>query len=71
MKLPYRILLEPDDNGTFLGTCPALPEVTTFGKNKLEAMVHARDAIEEALAARISEGAGHSAAGVTNPSKPK
>jgi antitoxin HicB len=56
MKLSYRILLEPDDNDTFLATCPALPEVTTFGQNELEAMVHARDAIEEALAARVSQG---------------
>jgi antitoxin HicB len=56
MKLPYRILLDPDSNDTFLVTCPALPEVTTFGKNELEAMIYARDAIEEALAARISEG---------------
>jgi antitoxin HicB len=56
MKLPYRILLDPDSNDTFLVTCPALREVTTFGQNELEAMVHARHAIEEALAARISEG---------------
>jgi predicted RNase H-like HicB family nuclease len=56
MKLPYRILLEPDDNGTFLVTCPALPEVTTFGKNRRDVAVRAGDAIEEALAARISDG---------------
>ena len=27
----YRIDLVPDDNGTLLVKCPALPEVTTFG----------------------------------------
>jgi hypothetical protein len=28
----YRIKLAPDDNGTVLITCPALPEVTTLAK---------------------------------------
>lgn len=48
----YPITLTPDD-GTFLVTCPALPEVTTFGENEADAIKHALDAIEEALAARI------------------
>jgi antitoxin HicB len=52
----YAIKLEPDDNGTLLVTCPALPEVTTFGENRADAMAHAVDAIEEALAARIANG---------------
>jgi antitoxin HicB len=39
-----------------LVTCPALPEVTTFGKDEAAAIRHATDAIEEALAARIAEG---------------
>lgn len=54
--LGYRIKLMPDDNGTLLVTCPALPEVTTFGENAEEATRHAVDAIEEALAARIADG---------------
>ena len=53
----YAIKLEPDDNGTLLVTCPALPEVTTFGEDRADAIVHAVDAIEEALAARIANGA--------------
>jgi len=56
MTLGYRIILSPDDNGTFLVTCPDLPEVTTFGEDEADALVHARDAIEEALAARIADG---------------
>jgi antitoxin HicB len=55
--LGYRIKLAPDDNGTLLVTCPALPEVTTFGEDREDAMRHAVDAIEEALAARIARGA--------------
>jgi antitoxin HicB len=52
--LGYRIKIEPDDNGTFLVTCPSLPEVTTFGENENDAMHHAVGAIEEAIAARIA-----------------
>lgn len=56
MSLTYPIKLEPDDNGTLLVTCPALPEVTTFGEDEAEAIKHARDAIEEAIAARMADG---------------
>jgi antitoxin HicB len=52
----YRIKLRPDDNGTLLVTCPALPEVTTSGENEADAMRHALNAIEEALAAHIADG---------------
>ena len=54
MALDYPVLLTPDDNGTLLVTCPDLPEVTTFGSDKADALRHARDAIEEAIAARIA-----------------
>jgi antitoxin HicB len=56
MMLRYPIKLEPDDNGTLLVTCPDLPEVATFGENEEDAVRHAIDAIEEALAARIADG---------------
>jgi len=52
----YPIELTPDDNGSFLVTCPDLPEVTTFGEDFEAAAVHASDAIEEALAARAVAG---------------
>jgi antitoxin HicB len=35
--LGYR-KLAPDDNGTVLVTCPALPEVTTFGEDEADAL---------------------------------
>jgi antitoxin HicB len=54
--LGYRIKLEPDDNGTLLATCPALPEVTTFGDDEADAMRRAVGAIEEAIAARMADG---------------
>lgn len=52
----YPIELTPDDNGTFLVTCPDLPEVTSFGEDVETAAAHASDAIEEALAARAVTG---------------
>ena len=54
--LGYRIKLAPDDNGTVLVTCPALPEVTTFGEDEADALRRAVGAIEEALAARMADG---------------
>ncbi len=54
--LGYRIKLELDDNGTLLVTCPALPEVTTFGDEEADAMARAVGAIEEAIAARMADG---------------
>jgi antitoxin HicB len=54
--LAYQIKVVPDDNDTFLVTCPDLPEVTTFGKSKEEAQQAALGAIEEAIAGRISYG---------------
>src|SRR3546814_7877754 len=54
--LRYPCELTRDDNGTFLVTCPDLPEVTTFGEDAEAAAAHASDAIEEALAARAATG---------------
>ena len=54
--ISYRINIEPNDNGTFLITCPALPEVTTFAETETEIDARALATIEEALAARIADG---------------
>jgi antitoxin HicB len=56
MTVRYLIKLEPDDNDTLLVTCPALPEVATFGDDVADALRRAGGAIEEALAARIADG---------------
>jgi antitoxin HicB len=53
--LGYSISLIADDNDTVLVTCPALPELTTFGVDLADARRHAVDAIEEAIAARIAD----------------
>lgn len=56
MTLAFHVKLTPDDNKTVLVTCPALPEVTSFGDDNADALTHAADAIGEALAARIADG---------------
>lgn len=56
MMLQYRIKLEPDDNRTMLVTSPDLPGLVTFGENRADALRHAIDAVEEWIAATISDG---------------
>ena len=51
--LIWPVVLTTDENGTMLVTSPDLPEVTTFGENREDALHHAAHAIEEAIAARI------------------
>ena len=45
-----------DDDGTLLVSAPDFPELTTFGDDRDEAIARAADALEEAIAARISRG---------------
>lgn len=52
--ISYRVHLTSDDNGTFLVTSPDFPELTTFGDTREEALSYALDALEEAIAARMS-----------------
>ncbi len=52
--LAYPIRLKPDDNGTVLATSRDFPELTTFGDDHEDALLHAVDALEEAIAARIA-----------------
>jgi antitoxin HicB len=53
--LGYIVTLELDDNGTVFGTCPAMPEVSLFGDDEGNALLHAPAAIEEAIARRIAD----------------
>jgi antitoxin HicB len=51
----FAVIFAPDDNGALLVTCPDLPEVTTFGEDEDDALLHAEDAIMTALTARIAD----------------
>jgi len=53
--ISYRVQLAPDDNGTFLVTSQDFPELTTFGDTREEALSYALGALEEAIAARMSD----------------
>ncbi|MEO8669590.1 MAG: type II toxin-antitoxin system HicB family antitoxin [Bauldia sp.] len=50
----YPLTLTPDDNDTLLVTSSLLPEVTTFGETWADAIHQGAEAVEEALAARMS-----------------
>ena len=52
--LAYPIRLAKDDNGTILATAPDFPELTTFGEDRDAALLHAIDALEEAIASRMA-----------------
>ena len=52
----YPVELQPDE-GTVLVTSAEFPELTTYGEDEDEAMLRAKDALEEAIAARIDTGA--------------
>lgn len=53
--LTFAIELTPDDNDTWLITCPDLPEMTSFAATEAEVRLRARDAIETVLQARIDD----------------
>ena len=52
--MQFPLVLTTDDNGTLMVTCPLLPEVSSFGEDHDEALAHGRDAVEEAIAARMA-----------------
>lgn len=52
----YSIILEPAEEGGFVVTVPALPEVGTQGDTREEALANAREAIELAVEHRRERG---------------
>jgi len=55
-RYAYPIVLEPDDNGTFLVTVPDVPEVTTDAETLEEAPVRAREALLHMLDRYMRDG---------------
>ena len=51
----YPVNFAKDDNGTVMVTAPDFPELTSFGEDRDDALLHAVDALEEAIAARIAD----------------
>ena len=55
-NLTYPVVLEPQPEGGFTVTVPALPEVVTEGDTEDEALQMARDAIQLAIEVRVENG---------------
>ena len=53
--LSYPVKVIEDDNDTFFVVSPDFPELNTYGENKDDALQHAVDAFEEAIAGRIAD----------------
>jgi antitoxin HicB len=56
MTHTYTIVLAAAEEGGFVVTVPALPEVGTQGDTREEALAHAREAIELVIEHRQSRG---------------
>jgi antitoxin HicB len=52
----YPINFQPDDNGTLLVTSDDFPELTSFGKNEADALLHAADALKVMIAQYLRRG---------------
>jgi antitoxin HicB len=44
--MKYRVYLEPDEDGVFVATCPALPGCISQGHTHAEATANIQEAIE-------------------------
>jgi len=44
--MKFRVLIEPDEDGVFVASCPSLPGCHSQGKTRSEAMANIREAIE-------------------------
>jgi antitoxin HicB len=56
MDRTYTVILEPSEEGGFVVTVPALPEVGTQGETRAEALANAREAIELVIEHRLARG---------------
>jgi predicted RNase H-like HicB family nuclease len=56
MMRTYTFVFDPDPDGGFVVTCPALPGLVTHGETMEEAREMARDAMEGYIAVLIEDG---------------
>jgi antitoxin HicB len=56
MKRTYTFVFDPDPEGGFVVTCPALPGLVTHGQSLEEARSMARDAMDGFIEVMIEDG---------------
>jgi predicted RNase H-like HicB family nuclease len=44
--MKFRVIIEPDEDGVFVATCPTLPGCVSQGRTREEAAANIRDAIQ-------------------------
>jgi len=54
--MKYRVLIEQDEDGVFVATCPSLPGCLSQGKTRDEAVGNIQDAIRGYLASLAKHG---------------
>jgi predicted RNase H-like HicB family nuclease len=54
--LKYRIVVEQDEDGVFVATCPNLPGCVSQGRTRAEALANVADAIKGYLASLEKHG---------------
>lgn len=55
-RFSYPVDLTTEDDGAVNASFPDLPEAHTFGEDRVDALAHAVDCLEVALAFRIDDG---------------
>lgn len=70
MLYAYPLTLTPDDDGTMLVTAPDLPELTSFGTDRADALRHAVGAAVAVLSERVDRGEDIPVPSATGPDTP-
>lgn len=52
----FAVVLEPEEEGGFTVRVPAFPEIVTYGKDEVEALAMAQDAIGLVIADSVARG---------------
>ena len=52
----FRVIIEPEEDGTFVAECPALPGCASQGRTRDEAIQNIREAIQGHLRSLVRHG---------------
>lgn len=54
--MKFRVVIEQDEDGMFIASCPTLPGCVSDGSTRAEALANIRDAVEGYLASVVKSG---------------